>query len=433
MRTSRVFSILTIIVLVATTLYAGAAPIQAQDRPPECKADAKLITFWHGLSGPDGRILEDMVKKYNETNTDGLCVQWTLYHWDVFFDKWLSGVAAGNPPDVVVYHINEMPQYAGLGAVVPIDDMAKEVGLDMKVFPAEQQKLSVWEGKLMGVPLDVHPIAMYYNVDMVKEAGLDPAKPPTDRTTFMDWAKKLTKADGSQYGVCLASANVQLFRVWYGWLWQNEAKFISEDNKKITIASPEAEETLQFAVDLVHKDKVAAEGIQDPDVDFQTKKCAIHFQGPWWVVGYMNTEGLNFMTAPMPVLFKKPGVWASDHFFGISKQDDKEKQLAGMKFVKWMLDNGALWGLAGQVPASETARQDKVYTESEQYKYLKAFVDELPYAYLTPVIPQSTEIFAENVQTPLVQNWQAAMLLAKDVKTALKDMQEGIQAVLDKK
>ncbi len=433
MSASKVLRIVCVLFVVAAALAVGTTSVTAQDRPAECKSGTKLINFWHGLSGPDGRVLESMVGEYNKNNNDGLCVKWTLYHWDVFFDKWLSGVAAGNPPDVVVYHINEMPQYAGLGAVVAIDEMAKQAGIDMKIFPAEQQKLSLWDGKLMGVPLDIHPIGMYYNVDMVKAAGLDPAKPPTDQKTFLEWGQKLTKSDGSQYGVCLASVNVQLFRVWYGWLWQNDAKFISDDNKTITVSSKEAEETLQFAVDLVNKYKVAAESVQDPDVDFQSKKCAIHFQGPWWVKGYMDTKGLNFMTAPQPVLFKKPGVWASDHFFGISKQDNKDNQLAGMKFVKWMIDNAALWGLAGQVPAAESARNDKRYTESEQYKYLKAFVDEVPYARLTPVIPQSTEIFAENVQTPLVQNWQAAMLKAKDVSTALKDMQAGIQKVLDKK
>src|SRR5262249_49173739 len=147
------------------------------------KDGTKLINFWHGLSGPDGRVLEAMVGQYNKENTDNLCVKFTLYHWDVFFDKWLSSVAAGSPPDVVVYHINEMPQYASLGAVVPIDDMVKAVGIDMTSFPQEQQKLSVWNGKLMGVPLDVHPIGMYYNVDMVKAASLDPTKPPTDQKT----------------------------------------------------------------------------------------------------------------------------------------------------------------------------------------------------------------------------------------------------------
>jgi multiple sugar transport system substrate-binding protein len=408
---------------------------QAQDATAEavvCDGGASTIDFWHGLTGPDGSFLLDMVNKYNAENTDGLCVNLTVIHWDQFFSKWLSDVAAGNPPDVVIYHINEMPQYAQLGAVVPITDLAKEVGIDLTAFPEESQKLSMWEGDLYGLPLDVHPIGMYLNVDMVKAAGLDPENPPTDRATFLEWAEKLTKADGSQYGVCLASVNVQSFRVWYGWLQQNKAPFISDDLSTISVNSPEAAETLQFAYDLINTQKFAPEGEQDPDVDFQNGKCAIHFQGPWWITGYANTEGLNFITAPQPTIFQQPGVWASSHFFGISKQEDTASQLNAMKFVKWMEDNAALWGLSGQIPANEAAREDPVFTGSDIYQYQQAFIEELPYAYLTPVIPQSTEIFAENVQTPLVVNFQAALLGALSPADALAEMQTGIQAVLDR-
>ena len=299
-------------------------------------------------------------------------------------------------------------------------------------FPETQQTYSHWDGKLYGIPLDVHPIGMYMNVDLVKAAGLDPEKPPTDQKTFLDWAQKLTKDDGSQFGVCFASVNVQSFRVWYGWVYQNGGKFISEDNKQIVVDSPENEESLQFAVDLVNKYKVAPQGEQDPDTDFQNGKCALHFQGPWWINGFAATDGLNFATAPQPVMFDQPGVWASDHFFGISTQENVENQQAGIKFVKWMNDNANLWGLSGMVPVDEAIRTGDAYTGSDIYKYQKAFVDELPYTHLTPVIPQSTEIFAENNQTPLVVNFQAAMLGAKDVKTALADMQTGIQAVLDR-
>lgn len=431
--------ILPIFGIVMLLLGASVATTSAQGGPTAtpvpltaCKAEnTKVVNFWHGLTGPDGAYLTDMINQYNAANTDKICVKLQVIFWDNFFPKWLSGVAAGTPPDVVVYHINEMPQYAELGAVVPIDDLAKQVGIDISKYPQTQQTFSHWKGKLYGVPLDVHPIGMYLNVDLVKAAGLDPTKPPTDRASFLDWAQKLTKPDNNVYGVCFASTNVQNFRVWYGWLWQNDAKFISDDNTKILVNNPAAAETLQFASDLVNKYKVAPEGEQDPDVDFLGGKCAMTFQGPWFIHGVIDAK-VNFVTAPQPVMFKHPGVWASDHFFGISKQDNKDNQLNAMKFVKWMEDHANLWGLSGMVPVDESVRTGSAYTSSDIYKYQKAFVDELAFTHLTPVIPQSTEIFAENNQTPLISNIQAVMLGAKDVNTALNDMQTGMQKVLDK-
>ena len=38
----------------------------------------------------------NLVKQYNTENKDGLCVNLTVYNWDVFFDKWLSGVQAAS-------------------------------------------------------------------------------------------------------------------------------------------------------------------------------------------------------------------------------------------------------------------------------------------------------------------------------------------------
>ncbi len=430
------FSALAACAMVAVLLAGNMGHAAAQATPPAtaaaaaCKAGATPVSFWHGLTGPDGAYLGKLVNQFNAENKDNLCVTITVYNWDVFFDKWLSGVAAGNPPDAVVLHINEVPQYAKLGAMANMDDLAKTVGLDISGFPQTQQTYSKYDGKLVGAPLDVHPMGMYINTDIAKAAGLDVTKPPTDKTSFLDWAQKMTKADGSQYGVCFASVNTQSFRVWYGWLWQNDAPFISDDGKKITVNSPAAE-TLQFAVDLINKYKVAPQGEQDPDTDFINGKCGITFQGPWYIHGFIDAK-VPYITAPQPVIFKHPGVWASDHFMAVSKQSDATHQLNAAKFIKWTIDHANLWGLSGMVPADKSVREGAAYTGSDIYKYQKAFVDELDYTHLTPVIAQSTEIFAENNQTPLVINFQAALLGAKDVATALKDMQDGIQSVLDK-
>ncbi len=135
MRSPKILGFMLALLLVAATVSMNIAPTRAQDLPAECKPGSTLLNFWHGLTGPDGAYLGDLVKQYNKDNTDNLCITVTTYNWYVFFDKWLSGVAAGNPPDAVVFHINEVPQYATLGAMEPMDDLAKQVGLDISGFP----------------------------------------------------------------------------------------------------------------------------------------------------------------------------------------------------------------------------------------------------------------------------------------------------------
>ncbi|MBZ0306143.1 MAG: extracellular solute-binding protein, partial [Anaerolineae bacterium] len=241
----RFLSLLIIVVLLA----ASFATTSAQDD------DDLVIDFWHGLTGPDGAFLEEMVNTYNETNEDNIFVRLNVFHWDVFFDRWVASVAAGDPPDVVIYHINEMPQYAEAGVVVPIDDLAAEVGINMDEYSETVKQMSSWDGSLYGIPLDIHPIAMYYNVDMVEAAGLDPNAPPTNAEELLTWAKTLTK-DGV-YGISAPATNVMTFRLWWGLIFQNGGSFISDDMTEITVNSPEAAEALQFMRDLVFEHEVA--------------------------------------------------------------------------------------------------------------------------------------------------------------------------------
>src|SRR2546421_11422733 len=143
MRFLKLVRSLFFVLMLVAPLMAGISPVSAQSPTatpvpkPQCQAGAKTITYWHGLTGPDGNYLTKMVDDYNANNKDGLCVELSNYTWDVFFTKWLSAIQTGNPPDVVTYHINEMPQYAALGAVVPIDDLAKQAGIDLSVYPEE--------------------------------------------------------------------------------------------------------------------------------------------------------------------------------------------------------------------------------------------------------------------------------------------------------
>jgi len=287
------------------------------------------------------------------------------------------------------------------------------------------------QGKLWGVPLDIHPIALYYNVTLVQAAGLDPSRPPTNRAEFLLWAKKLTKPGGSQYGVAMPATNVDTFRVWWGWIYQNGGRFISDDGKTAEMDNQKTAEALQFAADLIYKYKVAPPGENDPDADFKTQRVGMEFQGPWWITGYLDA-GLHFRTAAQPVIFAQPGVWASDHFFSLSETKDAKREMAAITFVKWVEDHALLWSQAGQVPANEHVRSSEAYKKSKLYPYLKGFEAEIPYAHLTPSIVQSTEIFAENVQTPLVVNYQAVMLNKKNLSQAMKDMQIGIQGVLNR-
>ena len=120
-------------------------------------------------------------------------------------------------------------------------------------------------------------------------------------------------------------------------------------------------------------------------------------------------------------------VWASDHFYSLSKQEDIAQKGAAMVFVKWMSDNSWMWAQSGQIPVRKSALRNKKFTKSAIYKYQKPFADEVGEVVYTPRIPVRTE---KEAQTPLVQNIQAAMLQRKTPKQALDDCVVGVNKLL---
>ena len=150
----------------------------------------------------------------------------------------------------MIYHINEMPQYAEAGVVMPIGDLVEEVGLDMGQFTEAVVDMSTWNDELYGIPLDIHPLGMYYNVDMVEAAGLDPDSPPTN---LEEAARMGRSADsGHQWGrrdrsVRYLGAGHQRDDVplWWGLIFQNGGQFINEDKTEVVIDNPEAAEALE--------------------------------------------------------------------------------------------------------------------------------------------------------------------------------------------
>ena len=153
-------------------------PVAAQD-------DAMTIDFWHGLTGPDGAFLEGMVNTFNETNEDGIFVQLNVFHWDVFYDRWVASVAAGDPPDVVIYHINEMPQYADRGVAAPIDTLVEEVGVDMSGFSDVIVDMSMRDGDLYGFQSTFTRSACITMSMLLKPPGLTrTAHPPTPKSCW---------------------------------------------------------------------------------------------------------------------------------------------------------------------------------------------------------------------------------------------------------
>ncbi|MFA6448880.1 MAG: ABC transporter substrate-binding protein [bacterium] len=419
-------------VIVLFLAFAAVAGVTGCKQQPKTGPGGVIeLQFWGGWTGPDGKAMEQIVKSFNEKNKD-VKVTLTTFQWDPLFNKFLMSMRAGNAPDVIAMHQTDIPQYAAMNVLEPMDEAIAKAGLKPEDFDAGAWEGFKYKGKMLALPLDIHMFAMYYNKDMFKKAGLDPEKPPVDGASLIEAAKKLTITgpDGkvSQYGVGVPATHQHAYRYWYSLLYQDGGQFMSPKGKA-AFNSKQGVEAYQFLYNLVYKEKVAPEQETDVAKDFQSQKVAMIFEGPWWVPGMSEVKGLNFGTARFPKIFAKQSVWANSHglCLPMQKNADPKRREATLRLLKFISDNSLDWAKGGQIPVRKSV------SESAEFKaitLLKPFVDSVPDAVYLPKLEKGSMIFASNASTPMMTAMQEVMLDQKKPKEALDIAAKQVDAIL---
>ncbi len=419
---------------------ATEAPKPAATEAPapaatEAAPEPITIQFWSGLGSPDNVPMAQMVKEFNETNPYGITIEETELDWGTLYSKIVLDSKAGNPPDVSTMHQTNILQNVSLGILQPVDDLAKQYELTGDDFVETAWQGTQVDGKRYAIPLDLHPLGLYYNVKAFEEAGLDPNKPPTNKAELLDYAKKLTvdkNGDGTpdQYGLAMGYSGGVPFRTWMSLVWQNKGQdILNGDRTKAAFNTPQAIDALQFLHDLVYVEKVTPQGEQDPDDDFMKGNVAMVISGPWAMGDYNKIEGLQYKTTMIPVIYDQPGAWGNSHTFVFPANVDPQKTEAAMKFVKWMSDHNFEWSKnSGHQPVRKSILASEEFKKLENWQ---AFANTLPYAHYYPTIIKQAEVFGREPTSPFVIMMESVMLDEKaNVAEAIATAEEAVNDLL---
>jgi len=149
------------------------------------------LSYWNGFTGGDGPFMQKLVDQFNSEHKN-IAVKSNTIQWADFYQRVPAAVQAGQGPDVGVMHLDQLATHAARNIIIPLDDLAKEIGLTADDFTQNVWDAGIYHDKRYGIPLDVHSLAMYYNKDHFKKAGI--TAPPTDEKSFMDALNKLQAA-----------------------------------------------------------------------------------------------------------------------------------------------------------------------------------------------------------------------------------------------
>ncbi|MCL4487180.1 MAG: ABC transporter substrate-binding protein [Chloroflexi bacterium] len=247
----------------SATAPAPTAPSAASTQAPA--AGNVTLTFYYPVAvpGPITQIIDGYITKFEQQNPN-IKVNAVLSggYPDTLTKIQTTIKGGGTPPDVAVLLSTDLYSLVDSNAVQLLDDYIKAAGGDSftsDFYPAFLAN-SNYQGHIWSLPFQRSTPVLYYNKDLFKAAGLDPNKPPANYQEMVDDAKKLTKPDGSQWGIEISSDGIPY------WLFQsfvigNGANVVGSAPNKVTFDTPAVISALQDFYDLSAKDKVMPSGI----------------------------------------------------------------------------------------------------------------------------------------------------------------------------
>jgi multiple sugar transport system substrate-binding protein len=177
----------------ALALSIGAGAAWAQD---------VTLTLWtESATAPEGIFAQEFSEMDN-----GITIDVREIRFDDLVTDTLRAVATGTNPDLIAIDNPDHAAFASRGAFLDITDMVAEsevIEID-RVFPGPRSSLS-WDGRIYGIPRASNTIALYYNKDLFREAGLDPDDPPATWDELLEAARTLTDPDNDVYGLAFSA------------------------------------------------------------------------------------------------------------------------------------------------------------------------------------------------------------------------------------
>lgn len=245
-----------------------AAPAKRQD---------SITVYWN--PGHAYTAYQEIIDKFTEDT--GCTVNWEMFQWPDMRTKILADFAAGDVPDLVEEPGGWVQEFGLAGNIIPLTDYIEKDGEAMG-FPDDWQEYTVnrnsLNGEVYGVQLHLTCTLIFYNIDMLEEAGF--SEPPTTWEEFLEAAQATTK--GNIFGFAPNQSSS------YAWPWflQNEVVYYDPEANIIPMNNEAAYEALQFQADLVHKHKVspipiAAADYEGPQKLFSARRAAMIITGPW--------------------------------------------------------------------------------------------------------------------------------------------------------
>ena len=400
---------------------------------PAAQAATELTMYYPvAVGGPLTKIVDGMVADFEKSDPDIKVNAIYAGNYNDARIKALAALKSGEPAQLSVMFSIDIYELIEQDAIVAFDDIvttAEDKKWLDSFYPSLMENGRT-KGKTWGIPFQRSTIVMYYNKDAFRAAGLDPEKPPATWDELVAAGKKLTKSDGSQWGMMIPSTGYPYWM--FGALtMQNDQVLMSGAGNETYFDAPATVEALQFWKDLGAKHKVMPDGTIEWGTlrqNFLEGKTAIMWHSTGNLTTVKNNASFDFGIAMLPANERRGTPTGGGNFY-IFKDTSPEERTAAMKLIKFMTapERSAEWsiktGYMGVSPAAYQTQALKDYVKG--FPYAAVARDQLEYA-----TAELSTYETGRIRKALDDAIQAALTDAKTPEAALKEAQATAKRLL---
>lgn len=392
----------------------GEAPAPQQGAQMTNQSNEQITIRWWDFQPNEAMIkaLNDLIAAYEKEHPN-VKIERTFVPFADIKNKLLLGSAAGQLPDIVMIDGPDHQAFASAGVLADITEQVKAWGEADQYFEAPWNA-TMYEGKNYGVPVSNNNLGLYYNADLLKEAGIDPPKTWDELKTA---AQKLSK--NGVYGLAVAAPkSEQLTFQFLPFLWQSGSDLTRIDD-------PGTAETLKLYKALIDSGAMSKDVLtQDQQatfLQFMAGKAAMVLSGPWQLPA-LKDASFNWGLVDLPAGKEKATILGGDNWAITATSKHKDIAWDIIKFsqkpeyLKPLLIGGA------RIPSRKDLINDD-YWQTDQY--MKIFADQHQYAKARAYGPNYPKI-SEAVQDMV----QQTVTGVKSPEDAVKEATDKIKPLL---
>ena len=378
-------------------------------------------------------IIQSIINGYTDAD-NGVTVKTLPTDWGNYYDQLTAMYAGRNAPDVHVLHRHRVAEFASIGALMPLPEAdLTGAGIDTSDWAPRALDAVTYNGKIYGVPMDVHANLWHINMDIMAKSGLvdSNGKPilPSSPAELLQHAKQVKDATGKDY----LTADFAQFpigvRVVLALLWQQDSNIFNGD--KATLNTPEAKRAVATIVSLFDNDYANPNlNYSDSQQAFLAGEAAIQVNGTW-VVDFYDAQAADtdvalnsYYTADFPTLFEQPATWADSHLWALPStlKADSDKYQAALGFLAWLNNHNADWARTGHLSIRKSV------LASAEYQNLPHRDEYANTVNIAQDNPASLKYSA--IQDVLNRELQSVWLQDKPIADALADAEREINRLL---